>query len=324
MEEIKISIIIPIYNVELYIKQCLESVERQTETYGIECLLIDDRGQDKSFQVANDFVENYNLSHIENTGISFRIISHDKNRGLSEARNTGIREARGKYIYFLDSDDTITPDCMQEMLRLIDKYRGVDMVIGNNDISDILCIPFGEYTEDPELIIKNLLFFNGRAVAAQRHMIRKDIIINNHLSFYSGIIHEDNLWTFMLSKFIKSIAFSTKDLYNYSTDNQNSIMRSKKIDKEVKAYRTIIKNCCANIYSYKKGIQKEYILSNLQIAINSHYYTNEEDRISLIYSFADICTLPEKILLKSYFVCRNKFVKRVSLSLLHKLFCLNG
>lgn len=320
----RISIIIPVYNVEPYIKQCLESVVRQTKNCDIECLLIDDRGQDRSFQIAEEFVENYNLSHNEKTCISFHLIRHERNGGLSEARNTGIRIAKGDYIYFLDSDDTIAPDCMEEMLRLIDTYPNVDMVIGNNDKNDILRIPFGEYTEDPEIIIKNLLFFNGRAVAAQRHMIRKDIIISNNLSFYSGIIHEDNLWTFILSKYIKSVAFTTKDLYNYRTDNPNSIMRSKKTDKEIKAYRTIIKNCCTNIHPYKKGIQKEYILSNLQIVINLHYYDNDDARTSLISHFASICTLPERFLLKSYLACQSKFAKRSALSLLHKLFSING
>lgn len=312
--EFRISVIIPVYNVEAFIIDCLQSIVAQTMTNGIECILIDDCGDDNSMSLVQDFVDNYKGE------IYFTILHHIHNRGLSEARNTGICAAKGSYIYFLDSDDTISPECLEEMIRLINKYPSVDMVIGNNDINDILCCPFGEYTKDPKVIIQNLLNFNGRAIAAQRHMVRSEVIRNNHLSFYPGIIHEDNLWTFQISSHIHSLAFSSKDLYHYCTGNQNSIMRNKKSDREILAYRTIIEKACKGIVPNYKGIQKRYIFNHLQFAIHNGYYEDEKARCSLVNHFLSISTLAERMVVKLYFSTEKTMTKRISQAILLRLY----
>lgn len=97
----RVSIIIPIYNVEPYILECLQSVDKQTIGDDIECILVDDCGTDNSVLVAEDFIKSYNGR------VHFTLIHHQKNGGLSAARNTGIHAAHGEYLYFLDSDDTI-------------------------------------------------------------------------------------------------------------------------------------------------------------------------------------------------------------------------
>jgi len=312
-----ITIVIPIYNVEPYILECLESVSNQTLTEGVECILVDDCGTDNSVRIVDEFISNYT------GGIQFSLIHHPQNGGLSAARNTAMMATKGRYVYFLDSDDSIAPDCIEEMTRLINKYPDVDMVIGNNDINDIIGFPFGEYTEDPVTIIRNLLHFNGRAVAAQRHMVRLEVIKENNLSFLPGIIHEDNLWTFLLSKHIHSIAFCPKDQYNYRKDNPNSIMRSKKIDKEIRAYRTIIEKCSANIDFFLKGTQRRYIYMNLQVALNAGYYENEAGRQHLIATFGNACSLAERLALNIYFSSMNGFVKRIANAVLMRLFSLD-
>ncbi len=90
----KITIVIPIYNVAPYISDCLHSVMNQTYQGEIECLLIDDCGLDNSMEVAENVLSNYHGK------IKFRIYHHEYNRGLSAARNTGIEHATGEYIYF--------------------------------------------------------------------------------------------------------------------------------------------------------------------------------------------------------------------------------
>ena len=102
----KVSIIIPIYNVEPYIERCLQSVVSQTYPY-FECILIDDCGNDRSMPFAEQFIQNYSGE------IHFRILRHENNCGLSSARNTGMKAANGDYIYFMDSDDAITPECIE-------------------------------------------------------------------------------------------------------------------------------------------------------------------------------------------------------------------
>ena len=105
----KVSIIIPIYNVAKYVTACLNSVFNQTYK-DLEVILIDDCGQDNSMEIVHNFVE----SHPQPFPI--RILYHKQNRGLSAARNTGISAAEGDFIYFLDSDDTIASNCIE--------YRG--------------------------------------------------------------------------------------------------------------------------------------------------------------------------------------------------------
>ena len=92
-----ISIIIPIYNVEKYVAECLNAVISQTYDHSkIECILVDDCTPDNSMVIVNEIIGKYNGE------MTFNIIGHEQNLGLSAARNTGIEAAAGKYIYFID------------------------------------------------------------------------------------------------------------------------------------------------------------------------------------------------------------------------------
>ena len=104
-----ISIIIPIYKVEPYIVRCIDSVLNQTYRE-LEVILVDDCSPDKSMTMARDYIEQSSLSK----DLQFIYLRHEKNKGLSAARNTGINSATGKYVFFLDSDDEITPDCLEK------------------------------------------------------------------------------------------------------------------------------------------------------------------------------------------------------------------
>lgn len=91
---IKISIIVPMYQVEQYLAICLKSITDQTMTDGVECILVDDCGSDRSLFIAKDFIEHYQGN------VLFRIVEREKNGGLSAARNSGIDVASGEYVYF--------------------------------------------------------------------------------------------------------------------------------------------------------------------------------------------------------------------------------
>ena len=99
----KVSLIIPIYNVSRYLVRCLDSVISQTFR-NIECILVDDCGADNSVNIAEDYIKGYQGP------VVFKLIHHKYNRGLSAARNTGIDAACGDYLYFMDSDDAIIPE----------------------------------------------------------------------------------------------------------------------------------------------------------------------------------------------------------------------
>ena len=104
----KVSLIIPVYNVSEYIERCMHSVMAQTYT-DIECIIIDDCGTDDSMAKCEQMIREYEGP------IKFLILHHEHNRGLSAARNTGIHQTIGKWFYFLDSDDEITPHCIEKL-----------------------------------------------------------------------------------------------------------------------------------------------------------------------------------------------------------------
>lgn len=281
----RISIIIPIYNVEPYIEECLQSVVSQTMSEGVECILVDDSGKDMSLEIAKNYVQNYNGD------IDFKIIEHKANGGLSAARNTGIQTAKGEYLYFLDSDDTITPNCLELMWSYIDKYGKVDLVQGsfyeNEEEKLRKCTYLKESFTDNKKIIKSfLLKYLGDVIPAQSRLVNKTLIINNNLYFKEGIIHEDNYWSFFLAKYVDTLCFCGERTY-YHRHNPNSITRSINKTKEIIAYKTIIRDLCLNFDSFLMGNQKEYILNNYITCIENNFYESDKDKDEL---FKCICT----------------------------------
>jgi len=106
-----ISVIVPVYNVEIYIRQCVDSILKQT-FQDFEIILVNDATPDKSFELCKKFYGGNK---------KVRFFNHEKNLGLGEARNTGMRHARGKYICFVDSDDTILPVALEKFYTAAEK-----------------------------------------------------------------------------------------------------------------------------------------------------------------------------------------------------------
>lgn len=222
---LSVSIIIPIYNVEQYVERCLKSVIAQTYT-NLECILVDDCTPDNSIPLCEKLIANY-------TGpIRFRILHHDRNRGLSAARNTGTDAASGDYLYYLDSDDELTTECISILVNEINLHPNVELVQGN-----VKSVPYAKYydidlyhnpcfIENAELI--QHLFFrphNAFPVNAWNKLISKAFIATNNISFLENLIHEDQLWIFLVGEKIQSLSIVGDVTYiHYST--QNSIMTS--------------------------------------------------------------------------------------------------
>ena len=168
----KISIIIPIYNVELYITDCLQSVMRQTYTGPLECILVDDCGTDNSILIAEQMIADYKGP------IEFRILHHEHNRGLSAARNTGMDASTGDYVYFLDSDDWISDDCIEKLAKPL-QQKEVDIVVGNYEsVGEPRCVlelslSEGQYHEKG---INKTFCNNGVYVMAWNKLYRKDFM----------------------------------------------------------------------------------------------------------------------------------------------------
>lgn len=299
-----ISIIIPIYNVEPYIEACLRSIATQSVTEDVECILVDDCGKDNSMKTAEQFVAGYK------GGIDFRILHHEHNRGLSAARNTGILAAKGEYVYFLDSDDTITPNCMAGFLKIIEEHPGVDLIQGLIDqdspyINQFAIKEYPSYTDDRKYIKRALLDYNELPICAANKMVRRQLIVDNNLYFKEGIIHEDNYWSFFLAKHVKALAVYPKKCYRY-TENPVSITKAVNRDKEIYSSKIIIEDFCNNIDDFMAGEQKVVILNYLNHVFKNHYFLEDADKNSLYKCLYEKCSRFEKILLRQWFFMRNE------------------
>lgn len=238
----KVSIIIPIYNVQAYITRCLESVCRQTYQ-DIECILVDDCGKDNSINIAKSYIKQYTGS------IAFHIIYHTHNQGLSGARNSGIKAATGDYIYFLDSDDAITPNSIETLVQIVTKYQDVDFVQGNflNDNGEKGQYSFNntvpEYCNKKEALEE--LMLHRLVTSSCNRLIKRSLLIERQLFFPVGILHEDMYWVYFFSKYIKAGAFTTQGTYIYST-HEGSIITS--ISKEMRVKRLQSRLIAAKAY----------------------------------------------------------------------------
>lgn len=217
----KVSIVIPVYNVEGYIQKCLQSVADQTFMGAIECIIVDDCGNDDSIPIVNEFIHGYRGS------IVFRVIHHQSNLGVSCARNTGIKAASGDYVFFLDSDDWLSPDCIQS-LSIPLNIKPYDFVIGDFEISgfersDFSCLTLDEkeYSNREEIILGYVL---GKwPLSPWNKLCRLDFLKEKNLYFSEGLIHEDNLWCFNLACEVTCFYAVRKKTYYYHI-HSNSIM----------------------------------------------------------------------------------------------------
>lgn len=219
----KVSIIIPVYNVAPYVEDCIRSVMNQTMTEGVECIIVDDCGQDNSMEIVERIVAGYKGY------IDFRILHHDHNRGLSAARNTGIDSAKGEYIYYLDSDDKIVPDCIEKLVSSEKKHPDSQIVFAGAEASadnykwlDYTTKELPEYSDNQDWLQRSMLKRCDFGMTAWNKLISRKFICENGLRFVEGLVHEDEVWNFDLSKYIQSAAFVKHNTYLYNI-HDNSI-----------------------------------------------------------------------------------------------------
>ena len=212
-----LTIIIPIYNVEAYIIQCLESCITQNNVQlGIdyEIIAVDDGSPDRSGEMADTL-----LSKIKGCQVV-----HQVNKGLSEARNTGLNEAKGDYVWFVDSDDWIENESVSLILSKIENIH-----------PDVIKIRAYNVYQDGKRVERQPQYFEDLNISgrdegpksfcntpAQFNIMRRDWILTNRLSFMPGVYHEDNEFIPKMYWFAKNIGFINRPIYNYR-QNPNSI-----------------------------------------------------------------------------------------------------
>ena len=233
----KVSIVIPLYNVALYIKDCLESIGGQSFSNGIECVIVDDCGSDNSVEVVQSFIDGYKGN------VVFSLIHHNRNRGAAAARNTGIEHASGDYIMFNDGDDWITQDCVELLVKCMTTRSDIQLVqcgikTTNSSISwfDFEKNPLPEYSNDRYDVKTRLL---GKGIIPNSpcgKLISLHFVKEHGLFFYEGIVMEDELWMNLLAKHVLSVAVVNRNLYIYRIREGSVVTSGKGTD----PYRKII------------------------------------------------------------------------------------
>lgn len=214
-----ISIIIPVYNVERYLHKCINSVLCQTYK-NIELILVDDGSTDHSGKICDEYSNGY-------TNVS---VVHQKNAGVSSARNKGLDIAKGDYVFFLDSDDFLELNAIEKLILngeadfIISKgyqiTQNAKITIDNNIIKSEI-IKMSSYKEK---IFTGML--NGRIMPGPfAKMYRRSVLEKNHLRFNESIdFGEDAIFNFLFCNCATSFSNVNEYTYNY-VDNANSITR---------------------------------------------------------------------------------------------------
>lgn len=251
----KVSIIIPVYNVEPYIEDCLQSVMRQTYLGMMECILVDDCGTDKGMEVAERIIAEY-VGPIE-----FKVLHHEHNRGLSAARNTGMDATCGDYIYFLDSDDWISDDCIEKLTQPLG-IKQYDFVAGHyekNGKDIYVSRPVGEFYKKG-LSSKH---YGEIPVAAWNKLFKKEFLLDNQLFFEVGKVLEDSIFSFDLAC-VERCYYVINSITYYYRNRENSITTNKDQSAKLRGYigcfQSLRNRVSLDKYKNLDGIYDHYLL----------------------------------------------------------------
>lgn len=307
-----ITIVIPVYNVEPYISDCLQSVMRQTYLGPLECILVDDCGMDKSIEVAEHLIAEYDGP------VEFKVLHHDHNRGLSAARNTGLDAAKGDYVYFLDSDDWISDDCVEKLAKplqneVFDIVVGDYITVGKLPYQLELSLPEGSYHEKG---ISKTFCNQGVYVMAWNKLYSKEFLNKNRLRFEEGKVHEDEILAFEISCIEKSF-YVVKSVTYYYRIRKNSIIMESDIVKKVDGFIGVLHSVESNLNYYVdlEGIWDYYFY---WVKTVFGWLTNKVDLSSGVRNYVDrqvkgfIDIVPDVRCLRNkhnrlvYYACKNE------------------
>lgn len=241
----KVSIIVPIYNVEKYLDRCMESLLNQT-LKDIEIIMVDDGSPDNCPKMCDEYAKKDKRVKV----------IHKKNGGLGFARNSGLDIATGEYVAFVDSDDFTDTDAYRCLYETA-KERGADVVYAgfHSQQSDLSETTF--FTLDKEWVGKDILSFLGEmlyndkpqeeniSMSMWNAIYRRSVIENNHIRFKSEreVLSEDAVFHMSLLPLCKKVVCIPKIFYHYCYNGEsltNSGFKTSKIESSQKLYETLI------------------------------------------------------------------------------------
>ena len=260
-----VSVIMPLYNVEKYIAQCLDSVVNQTYK-NLEILCINDCTPDNSAEIVKQYASKDNR---------IKIIEHQCNKGASEARNTGIAAASGEYIYFIDSDDWIDLDYIEKMVNIA-QNTDADIVVNKNILTEFSDKKSQFYKHPLEQDIETNSYINGHE---QIHKIfwvnwnklyKTSFMKNNNFKFPVGAFHEDLFIQYVTFAKAQKIFYTEGSTYHYR-DREDSFSKTQ-YDTGVNCVRTF-----GLIYDYVK--ENNLLDKNMKIYSTHSWFCIKNEQI---------------------------------------------
>ena len=304
----KVSVIVPIYNVEKYLEKCINSLLSQT-LEDIQIILVNDGSKDNSGNIAREYEKN-NKNRI--------IYVEKENGGLSDARNHGLKYATGDFIAFLDSDDYIEKNAYEEMYN-----KAIEENADYVECDFIWEFP-NKIRVDKQYPYKNkkeMLSFVR--VVAWNKLIKRQLIIDNNLEFPKGLRYEDVEFTYKLIPFINKFAYVDKPFIHYvqregsiaNVQNERTAEIFTVLDNVIEFYK---KN---NIYEkYRDELEYNYarylLCSSLKRmckikdkTIREKLLTESWERLNLNFP-----NWKENVILKTVNIGKNKYMRTVNKS----------
>lgn len=229
--KIQLSIVVPVYNVKAYLEDCVQSI-LEARIAQSEIILVDDGSTDGSQDICDRLQENYPES--------IQVI-HQVNGGLSNARNKGMKIARGEYIFFMDSDDTVIPSRFRELIESA-KMMNADITVGrakyiyqNGKESDKADYCALDGIIDGRNYLEYILKYSGNnTFCAQFNVYKLHFLKKNGLTFYENIIHEDELWTPTVFLVAEKVYVTSNYFYQHY-QRAGSIMTASKVKKKAQS-----------------------------------------------------------------------------------------
>ena len=273
---IKLSIIIPVYNVEKYLNECLDSVI-EANIENTEIILVNDGSTDNSREICESYSQKYDFIKLVN----------QENGGLSAARNTGIQKAEGDYLWFVDSDDFIEKNSILNIFKQIEKNVDIIFTSYRRVYPDNSTFEYKAFNEDDNFDVEpfEYLYLLGNvSYAAVRFIVKKELLIKNNIFFLKGIYHEDEEWTPRIICKAKSFGVVMDIVYNYRVGNPNSIIgkpNAKKVKDKIficTRFNKLLKN---NLSDKKKKFIISRIVHNYIGALNEYSIYSKETRKEL-------------------------------------------
>lgn len=220
-----VSIVVPVYNIESLVAACLDSLKQQTYE-AIEVLIVDDGSQDRSREICLPYTNDSRFRYV-----------YKENGGLSDARNEGIRQAKGEYIAFVDGDDIVDPQFIERLVCSIEENNTdiavCSFYITNAALQDeqVVSVCATDGVANGKALLKQVFEADGyKLVVAWNKLYRRSIF--DQLSFQVGKLHEDEYLNFELFYHFPSVSLVSAPLYHY-VQRSGSIVHSEMTKKRL-------------------------------------------------------------------------------------------